>query len=50
MTWLEVGKMSGEQLTALKEQLVGLTPQQRLELARFLAGLAPQRRAGLFLF
>jgi hypothetical protein len=28
--------MSGEQLTALKEQLVALTAQEKLELARFL--------------
>ncbi|MGH9831057.1 MAG: DUF5678 domain-containing protein [Blastocatellia bacterium] len=28
--------MSGEQLTALKEQLAGLTAQEKLELAKFL--------------
>jgi len=28
--------MSGEELTALKEQLAGLTPQEKLELAKFL--------------
>jgi hypothetical protein len=28
--------MSGDQLTALKEQLAGLTPEEKLELARFL--------------
>jgi hypothetical protein len=38
--------MSGEQLTALKEQLVGLTSQEKLELARFLEEEAARRPAG----
>src|SRR5436853_4025273 len=32
--------MSGEQLTALKEQLAALTPEEKLELARFLEAQA----------
>jgi hypothetical protein len=38
--------MSGEQLTALKEQLAALTPQEKLELAKFLEAQATADLSG----